>query len=61
MKKKFLSLALALTLVFSLAVPAFASEYTVVKCDTLSQIALEHLGAAKRWRAPAWTWPPSPR
>ncbi len=48
--KKFLSIALALALTFSLAVPAFASEYTVVKGDNLSKIAQEYLGDAKRWK-----------
>lgn len=48
--KKFLSIALALALTFSLAVPAFASEYTVVKGDNLSKIAQEYLGDAKLWK-----------
>lgn len=39
----------AALLVLSLAVPAFASEYTVVKGDSLWKIAKEKLGSGAKW------------
>lgn len=41
--------ALALALSLSLASPAFASNYTVVKGDSLWSIAKKHLGSGTRW------------
>lgn len=49
MKRKFSALFLALALSLSLAVPALAADYTVVKGDSLWKIAQAHFGTGKRW------------
>lgn len=52
MNKKFSRIfitLLALVISLSLAAPAMAAEYTVVKGDSLSKIALRELGDANRW------------
>lgn len=49
MKKKLLTVSLALIMVLSMMAPAFAAEYTVTGGDTLWGIAQSQLGSGLKW------------
>ena len=49
MKKKLLTVSLAFVMILAMAVPAFASEYTVKAGDSLWGIAQQQLGSGLKW------------
>ena len=51
MKKKILSISLAFVMILAMAVPAFASEYTVKAGDCLWSIAQKTYGTGTKWGA----------